>query len=44
MMDDDAVLIDTNVLLTATTPARALHGMALEVLNDWPARGGVLTN
>ena len=42
MMDDDAVLVDTNVLLTATTPARALHGKALEVLNEWPARGQAL--
>ncbi len=37
-MGDDAVLVDTNVLLTATTPARALHNEALEVLNEWPAR------
>ncbi len=41
-MDDEAVLVDTNVLLTATTPARALHTEALEVLNEWPARGFVL--
>ncbi len=38
-MDDEAVLVDTNVLLTATTPARALHTEALEVLNEWPTRG-----
>ena len=42
MMDGDADLVDTNVLLTATTPARALHGKALEVLNEWPARGQAL--
>ncbi len=38
-MDDEAVLVDTNVLLTATTPARALHRKALEILNEWPVRG-----
>jgi predicted nucleic acid-binding protein len=38
-MADDAVLVDTNVLLTATTPARALHREALTVLNEWPDRG-----
>ncbi len=37
--DDGAVFLDTNVLLTATTPARRLHEAALEVLNDWPGRG-----
>ncbi len=41
-MDDEAVLVDTNVLLTATTPARALHTEALEVLNEWPAQGFAL--
>jgi predicted nucleic acid-binding protein len=38
-MDGRAIFIDTNVLLTATTPARPLHSKALEVLNDWPSRG-----
>lgn len=38
-MADDAVLVDTNVLLTATTPARALHREALRALNEWPDRG-----
>lgn len=33
------VFLDTNVLLTATTPARALHQAALSILNDWPGRG-----
>ena len=34
-----AVFLDTNVLLTATTPARPLHQAALEVFNVWPDRG-----
>ncbi len=38
-MDDKAVLVDTNILLTATTPARALHSEAINVLNEWPAQG-----
>lgn len=33
-----SVFLDTNVLLTATTPARTLHESALEVLNSWPQR------
>lgn len=33
------VLVDTNVLLSATTPARADHPKALRVLNEWPNRG-----
>lgn len=36
MMDDRAVLLDTNVLLAATAPRRTLHQAALVVLNDWP--------
>lgn len=36
MMDDKAVLLDTNVLLSATAPHRPLHRAALVVLNDWP--------
>lgn len=36
--DSGAVFLDTNVLLTATTPARPLHEAALEVLNSWPDR------
>ncbi|HEX5716122.1 MAG TPA: PIN domain-containing protein [Thermoanaerobaculia bacterium] len=36
MMDDKAVLLDTNVLLSATAPHRPLHQAALVVLNDWP--------
>lgn len=36
MMDDRAVLLDTNVLLSATAPRRPLHQAALVVLNDWP--------
>lgn len=42
MMDDKAVLVDTNVLLSATTPLRLLHRAALAVLNDWPNHGIVL--
>jgi predicted nucleic acid-binding protein len=33
------VLLDTNVLLNATAPARHLYRPALEVLNDWPNEG-----
>lgn len=39
MMDDKAVLVDTNVLLSATVPLRPLHHAALIVLNDWPNQG-----
>ena len=39
MMDDRAVLVDTNVLLSATAPLRPLHPAALVVLNDWPNQG-----
>jgi predicted nucleic acid-binding protein len=42
MMDDKAVLIDTNVLLSATAPLRRLHGAALTVFNDWPNQGRIL--
>lgn len=37
--DDSAVLLDTNVLLDATTPARNLHDAARSILDDWPNRG-----
>ncbi|HYH44839.1 MAG TPA: PIN domain-containing protein [Thermoanaerobaculia bacterium] len=40
--DDKAVLLDTNVLLSATTPSRRLHRAALRVLNEWPNRGYIL--
>ena len=39
MTDDDALFVDTNILLTATTPKRPGHDDALQVLNDWPDRG-----
>lgn len=42
MTDDKTVLIDTNVLLSATAPHRPLHRAALTVLNDWPNQGIVL--
>jgi predicted nucleic acid-binding protein len=42
MMDDRAVLVDTNVLLAATVPLRSLHRAALTVLNQWPNQGTVL--
>lgn len=42
MMDDRAVLIDTNVLLSATAPLRPLHSVAIAVLNDWPNQGSIL--
>lgn len=35
----EGVFLDTNVLLTAVTPAWQHHRAALAVLNDWPARG-----
>lgn len=41
-MDDSAVLLDTNVLLEATAPARELHRAALRVLNEWPSDGARL--
>jgi predicted nucleic acid-binding protein len=41
-MDDKAVLVDTNVLLSATSPLRSLHSAALTVLNDWPNEGRIL--
>jgi len=34
-----SVLLDTNVLLDATTPARDLHRAARRVLDEWPNRG-----
>lgn len=42
MMDDRVVFVDTNVLLSASDPQRALHHAALEVLNDWPNQGQAL--
>jgi len=42
MTDDKAVLVDTNVLLSATVPARPLHRAALVVLNEWPNQGRIL--
>jgi len=41
-MDDKIVLLDTNVLLSATDPLRSLHRAALAVINDWPNQGFVL--
>lgn len=42
MTDDKTVLVDTNVLLSATAPLRPLHQAALAVINDWPNQGVVL--
>lgn len=42
MKEDRAVLVDTNVLLSATTSLRSLHRAALCVLNDWPNQGIIL--
>lgn len=42
MTDDRVVLVDTNVLLSATAPLRPLHLPALTVLNDWPNQGVIL--
>ena len=36
---DSGVVLDTNVLLTATSPGRSLHENAMRVLNEWPNRG-----
>jgi predicted nucleic acid-binding protein len=38
-MDADAVLVDTNVLLEATAPARDLHRAGRGVFDEWPNRG-----
>lgn len=35
----DRVLLDTNVLLTATDEGRAEHARAQATINDWPAAG-----
>lgn len=35
-MADSGVFLDTNVLLSASSTVRPLHGAALRVLNDWP--------
>ncbi|MEZ5332558.1 MAG: type II toxin-antitoxin system VapC family toxin [Thermoanaerobaculia bacterium] len=37
-----SVLVDTNVLLAATTPSRTLHRIARSVLDEWPIRGARL--
>ena len=40
-----AILFDTNVLLSATAPAREFHALALRALNDWPNEGvGICTS
>ncbi len=40
--DPGALFLDTNVLLVATAPRRRGHLAALELLRDWPNRGGLL--
>ena len=42
MTAGNALSVDTNVLLTATTPGRPFHEKALKVMNDWPNQGIVL--
>ena len=42
MTAGSTIIVDTNVLLTATTPSRPLHEQALKVMNDWPNQGIVL--
>lgn len=42
MMDDKAIFIDSNVLLSATAPLRPLHRAAWAVLNEWPSQGLIL--
>jgi predicted nucleic acid-binding protein len=39
---DRVVFLDTNILLTATTPSRPSHQRALAVLNRWPELGAQL--
>ncbi len=39
MMGDNSVLLDTNVLLSATSPARSDHDRAFGVLENWTSRG-----
>jgi predicted nucleic acid-binding protein len=36
------ILLDTNVLLIATAPARPLHSTALRVFDEWPGAGARL--
>lgn len=36
---DDHVLVDTNVLLSASDSGRPTHAAAVEVLQGWPAQG-----
>lgn len=38
-MGAEAVLVDTNVLLEATAPARDLHSAGRGVFDEWPNRG-----
>ena len=38
----DRVMLDTNVLLAATDEARAEHGNALRIINDWPGAATTL--
>ncbi|QYN34934.1 PIN domain-containing protein [Pseudonocardia sp. DSM 110487] len=38
----DRVVLDTNVLLTATDAGRAEYAKAREALDEWPARGTTL--
>jgi predicted nucleic acid-binding protein len=35
----DHVLLDTNILLTATDEGRPDHRLALNILNEWPSQG-----
>ena len=39
---DRLIFLDTNILLTATTPSRKAHESALEVLGRWPEQGAKL--
>ncbi len=43
-MAADSLLVDTNILLTATSPSRRLHRQALEVLDEWPSRVRLCTS
>ena len=38
-MAAETIFVDTNILLTASSPERSLHRAALSVLQDWPRQG-----
>lgn len=42
MMDADTVLVDTNILISASVATRPFHDAATEVMNAWPNEGKIL--